>query len=400
MIDPGRASAAAASRNHNSALDGLRGLAALSVVVFHAWLYGFTVPPVDRSSFEGKLLFETRIGLVCFFVLSGFLLYRAFARAALTGSEPVPLGRYCLRRLARIVPAYYVSLLGSVVLLWGAGSVPGVSLPSAGRLPLFALFAQNYSLETAKKLNPVTWTLCVEATFYLALPLLGLIALRLGRRRAAHQALVLGSLVVLTVVWNALAHARGWNAIASISLPAYAGHFALGMLVALWVERRRLERPPAAARLGGRATAALTLAGVALVVANGCWHATSSGRAHNVALAVLADLPAALGFALVVAAAAGGGGSAVRWLRARPLAGAGVISYGIYLWHIPLLLAARRFGALPDALLPRLALVAALAAAVASVSWRYVERPILERVGRGRTRVQPAAQPREAPATT
>lgn len=378
-------------RQHNRALDGLRGLAALSVVVFHAWLYGFTVPPVDRTSLEGRVLFETHVGLVCFFVLSGFLLYRAFARAALAADRPIALGSYAVRRAARIMPAYYASLVGSVLLLWGAGDVPGVSLPAAKQLPLFALLAQNYSLETIKKLNPVTWTLCVEVCFYVALPLVGLLAFRLARRHRRHVAL-LGALVALTLGWNALVYLEGWNVLASLSLPAYAGHFACGMLVALWVERRRRESPRVP--LAARSTAALALAGLALVVASGCWHATGGTRAHNAALAIVADLPAAAGFALIVAAAAAGAGRSVRWLSARPLAGLGLVSYGVYLWHIPLLLAARRLGILPGALVPRFALVAALALAAATLSWRFLERPVIERAGRVGARIW-----REAPAT-
>src|SRR4051794_33551364 len=61
-------------------LDGLRAVAALSVLCFHAWLYGFDDPSaVARNSFFDRAMFEMRLGLVFFFVLSGYLLYRGFA---------------------------------------------------------------------------------------------------------------------------------------------------------------------------------------------------------------------------------------------------------------------------------------------------------------------------------
>ncbi|HEX4673125.1 MAG TPA: acyltransferase family protein, partial [Solirubrobacteraceae bacterium] len=65
-------------------LDGLRALAALSVVCFHVWLYRFPDPTrIRRSGLFDYVLSDFRLGLILFFVLSGYLLYRGFARAAL-----------------------------------------------------------------------------------------------------------------------------------------------------------------------------------------------------------------------------------------------------------------------------------------------------------------------------
>ena len=118
-------------------LDGLRAVAALSVLCFHTWLYGFEDPSaVVRTSLFDKAMFEMRLGLVFFFVLSGYLLYRAFARAALTGDGRVDVRRYARRRVARIVPAYWVATVGAIALLWGARGTPGVRLPAVSDLPL------------------------------------------------------------------------------------------------------------------------------------------------------------------------------------------------------------------------------------------------------------------------
>src|SRR5258705_6456505 len=86
------------------ALDGLRGLAALSVLSFHVWLYRVDRPHGSHPTLVDKVLFEANLGLICFFVLSGYLLYRPFARAALTGSGRVRVRRFAARRVARIVP--------------------------------------------------------------------------------------------------------------------------------------------------------------------------------------------------------------------------------------------------------------------------------------------------------
>src|SRR3954465_11420701 len=231
-------------------LDGLRAVAALSVLCFHTWLYGFDHPyAITRDSVFDKVMFEMRIGLVFFFVLSGFLLYRAFARAALSGNGRVDVSRYARRRVARIVPAYWVATIGAIVLLWGGRGTPGIRLPAVSDLPLFAVFGQNYSLDTIMRLNPVTWTLCVEAAFYVLLPLLGAVAWRLGPRRRGAQAWLRASLlplrlrrdpppVPLGVGWSALVRGHGWNILASKALPGYLPYFAFGMLLALWSESR------------------------------------------------------------------------------------------------------------------------------------------------------------------
>jgi peptidoglycan/LPS O-acetylase OafA/YrhL len=376
----------------NDALDGLRAIAALGVLTFHVWLYRVGPPPGARTTVKDHLLFQGNLGLICFFVLSGYLLYRAFARAALTG-ERADLGGYAVRRVARIVPAYYACVAGCLLLF----AIVGYSdtLPPSGGIPLFAVFGENFSMSTLMKIDPVMWTLCVEAAFYVVLPLLGLVAFLLGPRRIGYQALLLAALVAVTAGWNQVVHARDLGPIASKSLLAYIGHFALGMLVALWIERRRLARG-AAHSIGPRATAALMVAGVALISWNAYVYESWAGDSFS--RVVLAKLPTALGFALVVAAAAGGSGPAVAWLRARPLVAVGIVSYGIYLWHLPLILVVRQLGLLPAALLPRFALVLALALALATLSWKLLERPLIQRAGSRRRRARGALRPAEVQA--
>jgi peptidoglycan/LPS O-acetylase OafA/YrhL len=372
-------------------LDGLRALAALSVLCFHAWLYGFDTPSgVVRDSLFDRVMFEMRLGLIFFFVLSGYLLYRAFAGAALGGGKRVDVRRYARRRLARIVPAYYLATVGAIALLWGDSGTPGVRLPAAGDLPLFAVFGQNYSLDTIMRLNPVTWTLCVEAAFYVLLPLMGWLAWRLGPRARVRQALLVGALIPLGIGWNQIVHDNGWNIIASKALPAYLPYFAFGMLLALWAEWRREREAP---DLGPRTTAALVVGGFGIVAADAYWHATAAPRAVNPMLAVLADVPAGLGFALVVAAAVAGGGAATRWMSVRPLAWVGLVSYGVYMWHVPLILFARRVDVFPGAFVPRVLMMLVPVLLVAAASWYLVERPLIAwaarpRLGRAERRAE------------
>ena len=357
-------------------LDGVRALAALSVLVFHVWLFRPDRPRGMRSELLDKVLFEANLGLICFFVLSGFLLYRPFARAALEGREAVSTSRYAVRRIARIVPAYYACLAGCL-LLYAAADMHQL-IPPAEQLPFFAAFAQNYSLDTIMGINSVTWTLCVEAAFYVLLPLVGIAAMRLAPRSATRQTALLAGLVALTLAWNAAVEALGGGAVAGKALPAYLGHFALGMLVALAVER--------GLSLGPRRTAALAAGGLALVIVTAYWHETLAlGHPFR---AIGGKLTAALGFALVIAAAAAGRGLSVDWLRNRALVAVGIVSYGVYLWHLPLILVGNQLEALPDGLVARLAVMLALTLMVAYLSWTLIERPAMRwaasRTGRGR----------------
>ncbi|MGK2877662.1 MAG: acyltransferase family protein [Solirubrobacterales bacterium] len=370
------------SSTRSAPLDGLRALAAVSVLVFHVWLYAPEGPPVPRRALTDKLLFELNLGLICFFVLSGFLLYQAFARASLAGGSRVDFKRYAVRRAARIVPAYYVCLAGCLLLYWLVG--PRKMIPPTEHLPLFAVFAQNYSPDTLMEINPVTWTLSIEAALYLVLPLIGLAAYRLGPRRIAPQVALLVSLIGVTLAWNALVFTGDWRPIGPKVLPAYIGHFALGMLGALWFERRRRIR---SAPLGAGSTAVVALAGAGFVLLGAYWHETDGS---GITYAAFSGLPAALGFALVIAAAAAGRGPAVSWLRARPLVAIGVISYGVYLWHLPLLIATRHVGLMPDPFVLRVMVVLSLALIAGFASWRLVERPMIGRFASARAQPVPA----------
>lgn len=349
----------------------------MSVLVFHVWLYAPGGPPIPRRALSDKLLFELNLGLICFFVLSGFLLYQAFVRASLSDGPRVDFKRYAVRRSTRIVPAYWVSLVGCLLLYWLVGL--NKMIPSIEQIPLFALFTQNYSADTVMELNPVTWTLSIEMALYLVLPLIGLAAYRLGPKRIRFQVSMLIGLIGVTLAWNALVFTGDWRPIGPKALPAYIGHFALGMLGALWFERRRkVTSEP----LGAAATALLAAAGVAFVFLGGYWHETSGS---GITYATFSGLPAALGFALVITAAAAGRGPAIDWLRARPLVGVGVISYGVYLWHLPLLLATRHLGLLPDPFVLRVLVVSSLALLAGFASWHLIERPLINRFGTTRT---------------
>lgn len=376
----------------SAAIDGIRGLAALSVLWFHVWLYRENRPQGDRTLLFDQIGFATHLGLICFFVLSGFLLYRTFVRAALGGPR-ADNRSYAVRRAARIVPAYYAAIAG-VLALYALTGVDNIT-PSARELPIFLAFGQNYSMGTIMELIPVAWTLCVEVAFYLALPLVGLLALRIGARPRAQAALLL-AIIAAATLWNRIVIEQGFDDVVQKALPTFMGVFACGMLAALWIEqRRRSDAPP----LGARATALLALAGFALVVGHAAWMETSLSL--DGWRPTLRDLPAATGFALLIAAVAGGRGPVLNGLAWRPLAATGLVSYGLYLWHLPILIAVRGAGLLPEPFVPRLAVVLGLSLLAAWASWALIERPAIawshRRVERRRART-PVGTPAPEPA--
>ena len=271
-------------RVRNHALDGLRGLAALGVLTLHVWM--FTVQGAHgRDELVSLLTGELRLGVVLFFVLSGYLLAGPWVASALDDRPTPRLGRFAVKRAARIVPAYWVAMIGSFWLLAGSGHDYEVS---AGQLPLFAAFGQNYVASAAGRLDPPMWSLVVEVSFYAVLPLAGWLLVRCARGGGGW--------------WRP---APGWRARAGVERGGRAAGLARDGDVdpADLPARLRLRHGGRGAGPSPRAVAAswwaLVVAGAVLVCADAWWHHQGTGMTGH----VVRDLPAALGFA-----AAGGGG--------------------------------------------------------------------------------------------
>jgi peptidoglycan/LPS O-acetylase OafA/YrhL len=346
-------------KHRAQALDLVRAAGAIAVVTYHVWLY--RLPNPNRPTRAGSVdivLFELRIGLVVFFVMSGYLLYRPLLRNA-GAPRTVPWRSYYWRRIVRVVPGYYLALAGTVLMLWGLAGTPGVRLPAASDLWLYPLFLQNYSADTLLKLDSPTWTLAVQAAFYLVFPLFLLVASRAGRRAW----LVPAGLIAIGVFWNWLSFTQGWGPIARLALPAMLPYLALGMLIA--------HLPPLNTR---RAAVRMLLAGVALAVSNSVWHALGVG---HWALGVLRDVPGAIGYALIIAACAQTVIGVSR--RLRPFESFGRWSYGVFLWHMPILLFIKGHGWMPASAILTWVMLVTIVTAVGAAEWRFVERPLLAR---------------------
>lgn len=373
---------ATAARSRALALDGLRGLACAAILAHHAWMFDHGDAHTGARSALDVTMGELRLAVPLFFVLSGLLICRPFVAAALDGRSAPRLGRYALRRAARILPGYWAALIGAFALLTLIDH-PYVVAPA--ELPRFLLFAQNQSATTLGRVDPPIWTLAVEVSFYAVVPVVALLVARLGRRRGAQAALA-GAGVVLGAVLAGLAALQDWPATLTTSLLTNLTPFAAGALAAVLLHDRRPSR---------RTGLALAGAGVALVLADGVWHGFALGP--DALRAAIDDLPAALGFAALVGALAAAPLRATALTRG-PLFTLGTLSYGIYLWHFPAIYALRAAQLWPSDLLAAIAATFALTAPLAALSWLALERPALRwasaRTGSPTRRTAPAA-PRE-----
>ncbi len=360
-------------------IDALRALAALAVLGTHA---AFFAGAYASGTALGPYAERLEVGVTVFFVVSGFLLYRPFVLAR-HGGRPAPdTGAYAWRRLVRIVPAYWVALAVTLVLVSTAGGW------SWGTTPLLFGFGQSYRTEALGSGLVQAWSLCVELAFYAFLPVwaAGLRRLRGGLRT---EWIALAALAALAVAWKVVVVATTGspeqvvNGPWLLTLPGFLDQFAVGMGLAV-----------ASVQLGNRpvrgAAASWALAAVAFWVVS-----TQVGLGGDFfGPRTPAEFLARHGLYLVIAgllvwpAVLGSGGRVRAFLATPALAWVGVVSYGVFLWNTTVLdqLSAAGFEP-PLGLHPYLAWPLATAGGtllLAAASWYGLERPLLRR-SRGRT---------------
>ena len=378
-----------------AALTGLRGLAAASVVVFHVWQYGaanggrFTAGPF------GPVFANLDIGVTFFFVLSGLLLYRPYARALLAGREWPRLRNFAVARFLRIVPVYWAAVLVVAALADRWLFHHPVRLLANLFFAEFAIpnfHTSNLGVDNGSIVIVPSWSLVVEAGFYVMLPLAVVVALRLAGRRdrplaaaLMAPALLFAVGVIATVIEHSVpAGALGdWNA----SFPVHSAQFACGMAAAAVWARWERKRPPFP-RLAAPVAAVVALAIIALA-----FKLHNQGWLTDADKGSLVAAPFALLLLLVVLSPRGG------WvhtaLGARVFVLMGLASYSIFLVHDPIIRALRaRYPAeaTPLGLLTMLFLVGFATALVTAISYRLLEKPCLALKQR-LTAAAPAAAP-------
>jgi peptidoglycan/LPS O-acetylase OafA/YrhL len=341
-------------------------------------------------------------GVVLFFVLSGFLLYWPFAAAILRRTDAPDSSRYFRNRALRILPAYWVILIVTSVILQSALRSDGThgALFDPLLLGQSLLFVQHYDPDQIVTGIGPAWSLNVEIVFYLLLPLLGLVGMTLHRRgRDPVVAALIPALILLVMglagkgiaayvvppVRPFAGYATDWHSVIERSFLCQADLFAFGM--ALGVARVLWEdgtlRLPTWWRLPAGVAAMATLASIAVWATNGPEHLSYSPWNTVVALLFAVLL------SLVVLVDRTGQRSPllVRTLEWRPLVGIGVVSYGVFLWHAPIILAFKDWGLTftgRAGFIANLAIIGTVTVLLSIATYRLVEVPCLRRRARSR----------------
>jgi peptidoglycan/LPS O-acetylase OafA/YrhL len=352
----GRAGSAPGDREFRPDVQGLRAVAILLVVLFHA----------DVPRLGGGF-----VGVDVFFVISGFVITGLLLREReTTGSTSIP--RFYARRVRRIIPMATLVIIVVVIASYHfLGAVDAGSVANDGKWASiflanvhFAAEGTNYLSATAPP-SPLQnyWSLAVEEQFYLVYPALFLLITWRGRHSAVRSRMVTVLLVVIGASLALSVLQTGTNpAVAFFSPLTRAWELALGGLVAL--STGFLRRLPRAAGAG------LSWLGIAAVVVSGFVFTTATPYPGSAVV-----LPV-VGTALVIA----GGTARPAWgaellLGRRPLQWLGLISYSLYLWHWPILIiAAERRGSTTLPLSDNLLLLL-VALALSIVSYLLIENP-------------------------
>ncbi len=369
--------------------DSLRAIAALSVFAGHTITGNFTL-----QNHEGRFVWATHVayeGVAIFFLVSGFLLYRPFLVGRMTGRR-LSLTGYARRRVLRIVPAYWAAL--SVFLVFGF--VSGVN---GGNWWIFYGFGQSYSFDTIGSGIGAAWTLCIEVTFYAALPLFAWVAASLSAGRRSLR----GDVILLVVLGAAAlafrAHFSAFSDLATVStLPGTFFWFALGMglAVASVHERSVAAMGTLDARLPHWPTISWAVAAVLFLILHELSHATRTlgTTADEVAMHALYALVALFILAPAVFGQ-DGGGPVRRLLRLPALAWIGLISYAFYLYHtivIAQLVQLARDHGWPARYWVVTVVSLAVSLACAAASFYLLERPLMRLGRRRRARADAAAE--------
>jgi peptidoglycan/LPS O-acetylase OafA/YrhL len=360
------------------ALDTLRAVGAIAVLTTHVafWAGDYTV-----GGWWGTLLARLDVGVALFFVLSGFLLARPWLARALDARPAPGAGRYLWKRALRIVPLYVVAAVVALAFI----SDNGDRSPGQWVTTLLLLDTFDDSPDPAGLTH--MWSLAVEVSFYLVLPLLMWVAV--GRRLSLPRlGAVLSAMVVVTCWW----HLDGAARVGEVTtgnplqwLPAYLSWFAVGIALAAVHELRvrgraeRLTSPVVA--LGRQPGACWALAGGLLLITATPLAGPSMLAAPTAAESLTKSvLYAAVGGLVVVTGIWAPQGAYLRAMTHPVARHLGVISYGVFALHLPVLhlvMHVTGWTLFQVDLLPLWALTLAASLVVAEVAYRVVERPAL-----------------------
>jgi peptidoglycan/LPS O-acetylase OafA/YrhL len=380
--------------------DGLRGIVAVAILAFHA----FELTGRVGLGVAGRAAEVAGQAWIVFFVISGFLLYRPYVSARAQNRPRPSTRRYARRRAIRILPAYW----GVLTLL---AIFPGIVGVFSGQWWRYYGYLQIYSDGTTTRGIAVAWTLCVEVTFYICLPLWAIAVRRITAGRGARgllraEAVPLAIVAAFGIGVQLAAASQRISHVFASTLLALCTWLAIGMALAVasvaaehddaLVRRlRSLADHPGLCWIGSAIAFVLLMP---LVPKGGLFGLIAANQAAQPITTTLARiaLEAALVILLVLPVIFGDERRGIprRVLALRPIAWLGVISYSFYLWHLtvaqfiafskaPGTFSATGLNLLGHVHVARTAVLFAasftLTAVLATASYRLVEFPFLRR---------------------
>ena len=353
-------------KNTIAFLDGVRGFACLMVIWFHIYRIPRDLhiwnPSTSSYPLLDSLLFFGRNGVTLFFVLSGFLLFLPFANALLFKQTWPSTRQFYLRRVFRILPAYYLALI-LIVLLFQRQYLQPQHWQELGLF--FAMFMDS-SQTTFKQLNAPFWTLAIEWQFYLLLPLLvSGIRKIVWRVKQCYRLPATISLLLVLIAWGLFSRYFGvyfqQHPSATVLIPRsalnvilffifgvsgkYLEDFSVGMLLALCFVY--IQHPQVSSKLrtalyklspllwgiGVICLLALVLWSYDQRFAN-TWPFFNNPIFYTYSF-LLGEICLSLAFGLCLCALLFGSNRLKRLFEWSPLRRIGTISFSLYMWHLP-----------------------------------------------------------------
>ncbi len=362
-------------KNPIYALDGVRAVACLCVISFHLNLFSLLahlwLPILNDvgATFISSIALAGEMGIMLFFILSGFLLFLPFAKAIVFDQPRPPLRRYYIRRIFRIFPGYYISLFLMVLYLQPIYLQPA----HLHELWLFLTFRMDFPL-TYQQINPPFWTLAIEFQFYLVLPFIAWLVRKVaGKGTPRVRALKMVTCILALCACGL--YIRYWGFFLTSSTPPqdftllamissalrpyifgtsgkYFEVFAIGMLIA--VAYLYLQNEPYTGRLNKSVrflSPYLFVLGILVISCANLWHyyvvyvhgitlhyLDSYQSILNSSKDVFNAMSFALGYGLCLFAILHGPSSLRKPFEWLPLRWIGLISYSLYIWHDPFII--------------------------------------------------------------
>lgn len=353
-------------KNTIAALDGIRAIAALIVVAFHISLITRDQHIWRSDDFSHRLFSSVMLagasGVTLFFVLSGFLLFMPYAKSLLSGSAWPSARNFYMRRAFRILPGYYVALFVMILLI----HPEYLHRSHLKDLVLFLTFFMDSTPSTYHQIDGPFWTLAIEWQYYLILPLLAL-AIRFVVQRGSlrWRTWTLTLSLVTIIAWGLFSRYYGmyfaWHPAKSFLVPRsvlnvflfftsgvtgkFLEDFAVGMLVSMcYVYAHQVATDGQFKAALYRLSPWLWKAGILVLVFMAVWHFNQwepgSWPIFNRLMPYFDlsnEIGLSLGFGLCVLAILFGSAGLKRLFTWTPLRWVGFTSYGLYMWHLPVL---------------------------------------------------------------